>query len=392
MMSSLTNWWSPPAKTFKKTDVERSIPEVIESRGFKCQQFEVTTDDGYILTLFRIINPKYEHLLYDKHMNINIHMNDKHDKHMKPILLMHGFGGNASQFLTTSDDGYLKDSIDADISDQDNNLGFYLSKRRYDVWMGHMRGGRYSLKHVKYDIESDDFWNFSIDQLIKYDLKNSIDYILNVTNQDMIGYVGVSLGTTLMFGLLSEYHEYNHKISPFISLAPCWRLSNMRSPLKYPLKWLSNYWNKYPRLKPEFSLKTELNFHEYLRKYPVKNMFQSYFAYVFMGLLGGYNPQQFDFSRLCVYAAHSASLWWPWKQLIHSSQYICRNIPLSKFDFGKDQNMNIYGMETPPIYDVSNISNVDIALFYSKNDWACAVEDVNHLKDQLKGALINFFH
>ena len=62
-----------------------------------------------------------------------------------------------------------------------NNLGFELAKRGYDVWLANSRGNTYSRKHVKLSAQEPQFWDYSFDQMIKFDLPATIDFILNKT-------------------------------------------------------------------------------------------------------------------------------------------------------------------------------------------------------------------
>lgn len=41
----------------KDSDAYRTIVEVIESRGFRCETHDIETKDGYILSVHRIVNP-----------------------------------------------------------------------------------------------------------------------------------------------------------------------------------------------------------------------------------------------------------------------------------------------------------------------------------------------
>lgn len=59
---------------------------------------------------------------------------------------------------------------------------------------------------------------------------------------EQLGYVGISLGTTIMFGLLASKPAFNDIIRPFIALAPCYRLYNMKSPYKYVSRLLNMIW------------------------------------------------------------------------------------------------------------------------------------------------------
>lgn len=52
------------------------------------------------------------------------------------------------------------------------------------------------------------------------DLPAMIDYILNYTKQKTLRYIGHSMGTTMLFVLLSMRPEYNIKIKLGVCLAP----------------------------------------------------------------------------------------------------------------------------------------------------------------------------
>lgn len=53
-----------------------------------------------------------------------------------------------------------------------------------------------------------------------YDLPAMLDYVLNNTNQKSLHYIGHSMGTTMLFTLLSVRPEYNAKIKLGLCLAP----------------------------------------------------------------------------------------------------------------------------------------------------------------------------
>lgn len=50
-----------------------------------------------------------------------------------------------------------------------------------------------------------------------------------------VGYIGMSQGSNVMFGLLSSKPSFNHKIKPFIALCPAVRISNAT---RIPLPWI----------------------------------------------------------------------------------------------------------------------------------------------------------
>ena len=64
--------------------------------------------------------------------------------------------------------------------------------------MGNTRGNTYSKNHTTLDTCSScrDFWNFGWQEAGRFDLAGVIDYILNLTGNDGVYYVGHSQGTT----------------------------------------------------------------------------------------------------------------------------------------------------------------------------------------------------
>ena len=114
--------------------------ELIQSRGFHAEIHKVTTSDGYILSMFRIINP-----------NIDSSIN----KTPKiPVLIQHGLFSDSTYFLIPSLDGKLL-SNNMFVEDNGNiitncdpstgqttgiSIAFVLATCGYDVWMGNARG------------------------------------------------------------------------------------------------------------------------------------------------------------------------------------------------------------------------------------------------------------
>lgn len=71
----------------------------------------------------------------------------------------------------------------------------------------------------------------------KHDLPSIVDYILSVTGQVKLSYVGHSMGTTMFFIFVSERPEYNDKIKVMFALAPVVYLQGpVISELVYPFQ------------------------------------------------------------------------------------------------------------------------------------------------------------
>ena len=102
---------------------------------------------------------------------------------------------------------------------------FGLVDAGYDVWLGNNRGTKYS--DVKIgpgaNPNSQRHWDWTSEELAKYDLPAEIDTVLAVTGKEKLKYIGYSRGTSIMFiGLaLNEDSYFANKVSKFIAIAPC---------------------------------------------------------------------------------------------------------------------------------------------------------------------------
>ncbi|KAL1970977.1 hypothetical protein VTN77DRAFT_2811 [Rasamsonia byssochlamydoides] len=166
--------------------------------GYEAEEHIVQTRDGYLLGLHRLPYRKGE-----EGMLVNA---GEGSIRKKVVYLHHGLLMNSEVWVC--------------LTDEQRCLPFQLVERGYDVWLGNNRGNKYSKKSTRCSPATTEFWNFSIDEFAFHDIPNSIEYILGVTKQPSLSYIGFSQGTAQAFATLSIHPVLNQKVDVFVALAP----------------------------------------------------------------------------------------------------------------------------------------------------------------------------
>ncbi|XP_025017565.1 lipase member K-like isoform X2 [Tetranychus urticae] len=361
--SNDSNWSDDP-------DANRTTQEFILSRGFSYEDHYVTTKDGYILHLFRIINPYAEHALGAD----NLH----------PVLLQHGLFATSSVWMLNSFDEKIIPWVHEQKSEmKGNSLAFLLSNSGYDVWLANNRGNSYSQNHTTLDPEDDEFWDFTIDDMAMQDTSAVIDYIRYLTDKK-ITVIGHSFGTTQVLALLSFAPHYSYYIDMFIALGPIGYFGNVKGPFgklldsSLALDIVGLYDGKFP---PKIDR-------------TIKNIFTSFcenpslrvICTAVFDMIGGMNPDKIDESRLGVYFNNIDYV--SMKTVEHLFQAKESNI-WRLFDHDEDTNNDLYGYETPPKYPYSNIDLDKIILISGLNDRIASTDDVQQLRKKLKSKIFH---
>lgn len=186
---------------------------MIEKEGFEGQEHNVTTRDGFILTLHRVTKSSNEIVPTKRPAAV--------------VFIQHGLLCSAAEWV---------------IGSRENSLAFLLANEGYDVWLGNFRGNIYSRSHKTLNATDAQFWDFSWDEMAKYDLPSMLNYTLNVTRQNSLIYVGHSMGTTALFAMSTLYPKYAHKVvKAAVLLAPVAAIPNMSSPLRFLFSPVCNY-------------------------------------------------------------------------------------------------------------------------------------------------------
>ena len=198
--------------------------------GLDCEEFAVQTEDGFVITLWHIYNPRdYKPVPdcdrephgpevfsapHNPSSTPGPHLPEFHfpnaqqyaDGQKKyPVLLMHGLLQSGGAFCANDDD----------------SLAFYLAKSGYDVWLGNNRCG-FTPRHTVLEPRDPRMWAWNIRQMGVLDLPALISRVLSETGFSKVGLVAHSQGTTqAMVALAKEQRpDIGSKISVFCALAP----------------------------------------------------------------------------------------------------------------------------------------------------------------------------
>ncbi|KAI1132110.1 Alpha/Beta hydrolase protein [Nemania abortiva] len=183
--------------------------------GLDMEEFHVQTEDGFIIDLWHIYDPREYTKLDDAERShrgpdpftggSKKRLKDPTRKPKFPVLLMHGLLQSAGAYCVNDDD----------------SLAFYLCKSGYDVWLGNNRCG-FRPKHVLLDYSDPRMWCWNIRQMGIFDLSALTSRVLHETGFEKIGLVAHSQGTTETFVALAKEQrpELGEKLTVFCALAP----------------------------------------------------------------------------------------------------------------------------------------------------------------------------
>ena len=143
----------------------RSVPDQIRDEGMNFESFNVTTQDGYINTLWHVWDPSADQKL------------NPESGEQRVAFMQHGLIDIAGTWF---------------FNNATNSVASNLVKEGYDVWFGNNRGTTQSFLHVNLTVEDDAYWNYSFDEMGKYDLPANIEFVLEKTNVSKITYMGHS--------------------------------------------------------------------------------------------------------------------------------------------------------------------------------------------------------
>lgn len=315
----------------------------------------VTTEDNYILRLFRI-QAKNTQIASGK----------------KVVFLQHGLIDSADDWI---------------LNTQEWSLGLRLADEGYDVWLGNNRGNKYSLD-TSVEMKKKDYWKFSFQQMARYDVPANIKYVLSQTGKETLSYIGHSQGTSQMFAALSDEHtmEYvNSKVNLFIALAPIVYLANQESEI---LKILAYGTIGIETLADTFGVYSI--FPGACSETSAQSEFESALCKIAKPFCNGIlaiadaNPEYDNTKRLPYFMKHEPSgsslmQFYHYKQWVKESD---KHPEFKMYNYGHKENEKIYGQKTPPVWNLGNIKT-KVRAYVGRQDKLGDIKDNSLLASKL---------
>ncbi|KAA8545816.1 hypothetical protein F0562_020733 [Nyssa sinensis] len=345
-----------------------------ERRG-KGKEGKIQTKDGYLLGLQRVSS----------------RIGNLRAQRGHPVLLQHG--------LFLAGDAWFLDSTD-------QSLGFILADHGFDVWVGNVRGTRWSHGHTSLSEKDKDFWDWSWEELALYDLAEMIRYV-NLKTNSKIFVVGHSQVCSLLaaylllpvltcgFGPSILYAYLLNLQGTIMSLAAFTQPDIVKmveaAALLCPISYLEHISARFVLRIVSLHLDQvivamgihQLNFKSDVGTYILDSICDEHLDCndLLTSITGKnccFNNSRVDF--YLEYEPHPSSS----KNLNHLFQMI-RKGTFAKYDYGMWKNLKKYGQLKPPKFDLSRIpKSLPLWMGYGGNDALADVTDVQHTLKELQ--------
>ncbi|XP_053669491.1 lipase 3-like [Anopheles marshallii] len=306
-------------------DVVRNQTAILLRRdGYESDRMQVRTDDGYLLTVYRMLPKK---------------------SRLGVVLFHHGIRQSSDMWMFLG---------------PKRSLAYQLYEAGYDVWFSNSRASPESEGHERLDRDSDHYWDFSFHEIGTEDLSAVIDYVLAATDRKTLHFVGYSEAGSAVLTLLSELPGYNQKMASVELMAPpafmqygqfAW-IARMVQPIRALFPWSVYYTRD--------ALPTQ-----------ICTLFRNECCLLFgqmndrgtgNGTRTERSPGSSNRPRAGCFDLEDVSL----KQLEHYRQIIASG-RFQQFDYGYAVNLHRYKRDPPPDYCLWDVT-ARIALHYGNKD------------------------
>ncbi|XP_049790123.1 lipase member M-like [Schistocerca nitens] len=308
---NLTSGYTPPIDP----QLLMTTDDICRSNGYRCEVHPVTTEDGYELTMHRILPAA---------------------PFRAAILVMSGLIGCSDNFFAFG---------------KNNSLPFMLADAGYDVFLGNQRGCAYSRRHKKWTRQEPQYWRYTLDDVALYDMPALVSLAQRLSGERRLFYVGYSAGTHSLYAFLQLRPDLRPSLRAAFLLAPAVLFTRHHNPL---IRALASF--------PDRTLREmEKNAGELMGR-----------TRSFVQLV--WQTCRDDSPPLLKRGCRSFT-----KMFFGLTANKTKGVrKLEGFDWGPKENIRRYGSEKPPEYQLQNIT-LPIASFVGRSDRYVSLEDAQLL-------------
>jgi len=235
--------------------------------------------------------------------------------------------------------------------------------------------------------EDEPYWEYSWDEMGRYDIPANIDYILETTGEEKLIYVGHSLGCTLFYIAMIEHPHLNDKIENMISLAPTTSVASLNNYLRYMapiltpmelfLRWTGT------RAYYDYQSTTHQALTYLARNYRMASVVCGLLLFNIYGHSTTYDQTAID--TLVGHYPSGGSV----KTIVHFLQNYNSGDSFHRYDFGQSGNVQRYGTAEAPQYNLSLVQ-APVNIFWAENDPLVSPKDVAWLASRLGNVKTSF--
>jgi pimeloyl-ACP methyl ester carboxylesterase len=192
--------------------------------GLDMETFEVQTEDGFIIDLWHVYDPReYQPLPPEARAHGGPEAFKPPKRRGAPTATdrsNNSSGGSKPKFPVLLMHGLLQSSGAYCVND-DDSLAFYLCKSGFDVWLGNNRCG-FRPRHALLGYSDPRMWCWNIRQMGVFDLPALASRVLYETGFARLGLICHSQGTTQALVALAKEQrpDLGEKLTVFCALAP----------------------------------------------------------------------------------------------------------------------------------------------------------------------------
>ncbi|KAI5646245.1 alpha/beta-hydrolase lipase region domain-containing protein [Phthorimaea operculella] len=353
------------APSYNVKSTRNGMLDHISNNGYIAEAHNVTTEDGYILGIYRIPYPR--------------HQTSAPDQNRPVVFCMHGLYGQSQNWLV----------LPPEVA-----IGFNLADAGFDVWFGNYRGNVHSRNHVTLNPDdpqqSGQFFDYSWEEIGIYDTPAMVDYILAYTGQEKLHYIGHSQGGTSFLVMGAMRPEYNEKMASVHLMAAVGYMNYFPNPELANIAMLTDiiYGFALNMGLSEFSPDILDSFFPGGDGLPLpegvrrSDLCFGDIKYRHMCELVGAKHFMRDFDNNAMLEMGGGSL----KLIAHYGQNV-RDRAFKRFDYGPVENVAVYGNATAPDYDLSLI-NSNVVMHYTLGDDLLDERDVLAMAEVMPNTVV----